>query len=151
MATIRDQIQEQLLERLRTLEDYTAERRYPAGNDANHKRLALLLAGDEQVLAGDTMTVQKEMAIEIMVQVRAADAPADLDRNPERYLDQELGRVEGVLFTPANLPGDIDLRPEGLAIVTDPGSDLMRGILKLSVVYRHNIGDPSTFNPGFAT
>lgn len=150
MATIRDNICEQLLARLKSLSGYRAERRHLGENDANHKLLALLLAGDESVLGSDTLLTQKELAIEVLVQVRAEDAPPSLGGNPERYLDQEIGRVEGILFTPANFD-NIDLRPDGWTLITDPGSNLLRAVLRLTAVYSHNIGDPSTFNPAWVS
>lgn len=151
MPTIRDTIQEQLLARLQALPGWTAARRVPGEGDANRARVALLLDAGETALAGDTMTVQKELLLNVAVMVRAEDAPAELGGNAERYLADEMAKVEAALFTPAWLPGGEELRPRSGGVVAEADGNQIKGLIQLAVVYRHNIGDPSTFNPVFVT
>lgn len=141
--TLRDGILEAIAARLKTLTGYKVERRQPGHNEATAKLLALLWCDGEEVLeAGrSTTTVQKEMSVSVLVQVREEDAPADLDRNAERYLDQEVGRVETALFA-RPLPAE-DVLLQGWASVTETPSNLFRALLRLTVRYSHNIDNPS--------
>lgn len=151
MATIRDSLQDELLQRLATLGDYVVGRRQPGVGDADVPKLALLLETSESVLDSDTMTTTKELTLEVFVQVRAEDAPPELADNAERYLLDEIGRVEAALFTPPWLTNNEELKPRGSKPVPEEQSNLVRGILTLAVTYRHNVGDPSTFNPYVVT
>lgn len=147
MPALRDTHQQELLYRLQSLPGYTADRRKPGDGDANVKKLACLLEVSEEVLGGDTLLTTKELTLEVLVQVRAEDAPGSIDRNGERYLLDEMARVEGVLFTPPWLPSGDQINPRGSRVIPEDTGTLLRGVIRLSVTYRHNIGDPSTFNP----
>jgi hypothetical protein len=145
--TIRDDLQQEILYRIEALPGYVAARRQPGEGDANVSKLACLLEVSEQVLGSDTMLVTKQLSLEVLVQVRAQDATGAVGANGERYLLDELARVEGAIFTPAWLPSGDQIKPQGSRVVPEDTGTLLRGIITLSVVYRHNIGDPSTFNP----
>jgi len=150
VTSIRDGILEELLARLKALPGYHVERRARGEGDANHRKMALLLGGDENVQGVNNVLTTKEMTVEVLVQVRAEDAPAELAKNAERYLDAEMAIVERALFTPLWLTNREQLEPLGVFLRIDPDSNLMRGVIQLSVVYRHNNGDPTKFDGSFA-
>lgn len=149
--TIRDQIIEQVAERIRALPGWAVYRRDPKENPSFEPLVAFVLGAGEQPIGSDTMTVHKDLTIEVLVQVHAEGATEELDSNAERYLDQQVGLVEGAIFTPPNLPTGEDLRPGGWSYGTQPESNLMTALIRMQCRYRHNIGDPSTFNPILVT
>lgn len=152
MTTIRDQMTEELLARLQAeLDTWTVKRQIPGGDVATSPaappKLLILLDEGEQVLAVDSMTVTKELSLVAFVQVRAQDAPSALGGNPERYLGESVAEVESAALTPPWLSNGESLQPSSWKPGTAENSALLRAEVRWRIRYRHNISDPSTFNP----
>ncbi len=151
MTSLRDRILENITARLQTLSGWTVSRRNP-GSDLGNGAAKQVWVTDsgEQVIRTDSMTVQKDLGVTLLVWLRMEDSPAALGRNPDRYLSESLVDLEAVLFAPPAIDLAEQLLLDGWSPFPPQGEhdeNLARAVVRLRARYRHNIGDPATFSP----
>ena len=149
MASLRDQIAEQLRTRLASISGWTAVR---IGKPLVRNQLGVV-AG--VTILGETKEPHSQLlyacvlrlGIEIVVKQEDADATLD-DGNPLRLLDRMVAQAEAVVHaTPwpneeiATLTGHVVQQPEN--------QNLFIAQVTLEVPYRHNWDDPTVYNPGY--
>lgn len=155
MAVLRDTILQNIAARLATAPGWTVTRRNPGADLGNSAaKVAWVADNGEQVVSMDSMSFTKDLLVAVLLWVRFEDAPASLGNNADRYLSEAVGQLEAVLFAAPAIAQAEQLLLDSWAPFVPEGAtedNLARAVLRLRVRYRHNIGDPSTYNPVVTT
>lgn len=150
MASIRDLNVQAIADRLTaelTVDDWAVTRR--TGTDVLNlaKKVAVVIDSGEDPVSIDSMTTTKDVRVSVAIFGKFEDVdPVVHAGDAMRYLDELLADVERAIFSDPDL-GTRQVINEGTEKGDPEESTMLSGQLRLSIRYRHNNDDPSTYDP----
>lgn len=148
MASLRDAIAMELVARLAALPGWTARMR-SGDEQTNVPVLALVAITSEQKRPTSQLFYGCTLNLGVLIQARKEDADDELDGgNPVRYLDRLVAEAEAAVHS-APWPNEELPTLTGHSIEPLEEENLLGAELTLSVQYRHNFDDPTTYDPTY--
>lgn len=148
MASLRDTIARELVARLDVLPGWVAVLRN-AEQETNHAVLAIVAILGETKRPRDTLFYVCNLRLGVLIRGRREDADEDLDDgNPVRYLDRLVVAAERAVHA-APWPNEEAPTIVGHTIDASDDPNVLEAQLELVVDYRHNLGNPDTYDPSY--
>jgi hypothetical protein len=158
VASIRDQILGVLVAHLKTLPNWTAQLRSLRNLGAEYQRRAIVFLIGEQKQFANQVLYACTLQVRVLVSVHSEDADADIDATDDepqgdayRYLDRCVVELEAAVADPeiAWPDGFSELLIDGHDQADPTGDNEVEAVLRLTITYRHNVDDPSTYAPSY--
>lgn len=148
MASLRDQLADELVARIATLPGWVAKR--VAGVETtNVPKLALVAIADEDKEPESQIFYQCTLRLVVMVRGKQSDVTATHGNNPFRYLDELLAAVEAVVHAPQAWPHEAIVSLQGHEIVGPDENSFVHAALRIVALYRHDFANPNTYDPNY--
>lgn len=149
MASLRDSIAMELVRRLNALPGWTARMR-DGEETTNVPILALVAIAGESKRLVNQLFYGCTLSLGVLIEIRKEDADATLDGgNPVRYLDRLVAAAEAVVHAEP-WPNEEAPTLTGHQIDQPENANMLSAELTLTVAYRHNFDDPTTYDPHYS-
>jgi len=149
VASLRDQIAEDLLARLGAIPGWTAVRRGWEQARNVSGVLAVVAILNETKQPTDQLFYACQLVLGVQIQVKPEDADPTADGgNVFRYLYRMVATAEAAVHS-APWPNEEQMTLTGHHIEEPENENLFLAELTLSVPYRHNWDDPTQFDPSY--
>lgn len=148
MASLRDQIAEELVDRLDAIAGWTAVRG-SRGEASNVPILAIVYQIGESKRAANTEFYACSLRLGVVVRSGVEHADDTLDAgNPQRYLDRLIVQVEQAVHG-APWANEAIVSIEGHEIAPPGDQTVVEALVTVAVDYRHNFDNPEVYAPHF--
>lgn len=149
MASLRDAIAMELVRRLDALPGWTARMR-DGEEETNVPILAIVSIDSESKRLVNQLFYSCTLSLTVMVRVCKEDADDTADAgNPVRYLDRMVALAESVVHGEP-WPNEEAPTLTGHQVLQPENPNQLEADLTLTVVYRHNFADPTTYDPNYS-
>lgn len=149
MASLRELIALEIVARLGEIDGWTAVYRGAEETTNVAGPLAIVAILGESKTPRDTLFYACTLRVGVLIRGAREDADPTLDgSNPVRYLDRLVALAEQKVHA-APWPNDEVPTITGHTIDASDDATVLEAQLELTVDYRHNFGDPNTYDPAY--